>query len=183
MKLLLVLSALAGLLPPGLLSAPARPVALSVAGTAANAAAAAEPAAAPAAGPSSLEALVLQSLEALAAGDSAALNRLAVDRGEFLEVYPYFASDTASARRDFATGYFLADNRKLMRRILEQSGGHSRPLIRFTVMGPVQRFGGAELHRGLRIWIARDTSEAELKFLKSAVRIGPYWKIWGFSDD
>lgn len=134
-------------------------------------------------GAPSLEALVAESISALNARDTSKLSRLAVGREEFLLAYPGFALDTTAARRDFSCGYFLADNQKLMARGLGNQGGSGYALSRFTVDGPVERYGDVTLFRGLRVWVKRDTAEMELRFLESAAKSGESWSIWSFTDD
>lgn len=169
MRLLPVLLVLAGLFPPG--------------PSCAKAAKAGIPAPDSSGPAPSMEALVLRSIAALNARDTLGLARLSIGREEFLMAYPHFAPDTSRARRDFVAGYFLEDNRKLMRRVLEQDGGRDLALVRFTVQGPVEPLGGTMLHRGVRVWVRRDSAEVEIGFIRSMARTGSSWKIWGFSDN
>lgn len=135
--------------------------------------------------PADLEGLLAASLRALDARDTAGLERLTVGRREFLGAYPGFAVDTTAERREFALGYFLADNRKLMLRGLSAAGsaGRGLALARFEVEGPVERYGDATLFRGLRLWVRKDSSAAEFRFLRSAAKTPSGWRIWSFSDD
>ena len=134
-------------------------------------------------GAPSLEVLVSETISALNMRDTLKLSRLAIGREGFLLAYPGFALDTTKARREFSCGYFLTDNRKLMARGLGNQGGHGYGLARFTVEGPVERYGEVTLFRGLHVWVTRDSVETELRFLKSAAKSGETWSIWSFSDD
>lgn len=132
---------------------------------------------------SSLEALVSASLGALDARDTAALARLSAGREEFLEAYPHFSLDTTAARRDFSLGFFLADNRKQMLRSLGAGAKGRRGLARFTVEGPMEKYGPVTLFRGLRVWVRKDSTEEEIRFLRTAAKRENHWKIWSFADD
>lgn len=135
---------------------------------------------------SSLEALVSASLGALDARDTAALARLSAGREEFLEAYPHFSLDTTAARRDFSLGFFLADNRKQMLRSLAagRDGREGRrELARLAVDGPVEKYGPVTLFRGLRVWVREDSTEMEIRFLRTVSKHQDRWRIWSFADD
>lgn len=134
-------------------------------------------------GAPSLEALLFRAVEALNAKDTSALASLTADRADFDSAWRWFAPDTSADRREFAAGYFLSDNRKLMRRACDRAGGNRLSLSRFTVARPPTPLGASELRGGLSIWVTRGTEEIELEFVESAIRTGSSWKIWSWADD
>jgi hypothetical protein len=139
-------------------------------------------AAKPDSGHPTLEALVEDAIAKLNTKDTAALARLSFGREEFLRAYPLFESDTSRMRREFACNYYLADNRKLLTRRLDQEGGKSLQVERIQVEGNRNYRKGFELSQGLKIWVRDGEREYELCFLKSAAKTGNGWKIWSFED-
>jgi hypothetical protein len=130
-----------------------------------------------------LEALVEDAVARLNARDTAALERMSFGREEFLAAYPFFESDTSRTRREFACGFYIGDNRKILARRLEQEGGKSLEVSRIEVEGMRIDREAFRLCRGLKVWVRDGDREFELRFLKSAARTAAGWKIWSFEDD
>ena len=130
-----------------------------------------------------LETLLRRAVAGLEARDTAALAGMSFGREEFLRAYPHFETDTSRSRREFACGYFLSDNRKLLGRALAREGGSGLRFARFAVDGPVEDKGGLVFYRGLRVWVTRGGKQEELRFIKSAAKTAAGFKIWSFADD
>jgi hypothetical protein len=132
------------------------------------------------------DSLVSAIVEALNAHDLKRLDALSFNKAEFLEVYPFFETDTSRSRREFATGYYLRDNQKILQRRMDEEGGRKVVLARYDIEGPVVNYGPMVLYKGFRLWV-RDTSgtdvEREVKLVKSAARFHDGWKIWSFRDN
>jgi hypothetical protein len=135
----------------------------------------------------SLEVLVEAAVTALNANDTNSLTRMAFGREDFLRAYPLFESDTSSSRRDFACNFYLEDNRKVLTRIIQQSGGNALEVIRIEAHDLTQDSAkpghSFELSRGIKIWVRQGKREIQLRLIKSASRTKSGWKIWGFADD
>jgi hypothetical protein len=130
----------------------------------------------------SLEALVEDAIAKLNAKDTATLTRMSFGREEFLQAYPFFETDTSQMRRNFACDYYLADNRKLLLRRLDQVGGKALTVTRIEVQGNRMEHKAFVLSQGLKIWVLEGERVHELSFLKSAVKTESGWKIWSFED-
>lgn len=166
----------------GILSAAVIAACASSPGNKAAPSASSTAAATPVLGHPTLEALVEDAIANLNANDTVSLARLSFGREEFMKVYPLFESDTSEMRREFACNYYLADNRKLLTRRLDQEGGKGLQVARIEVHGKRLDHKGFELSQGLKIWVRNGDREYELCFLKSAVKTGMGWKIWSFED-
>ena len=129
------------------------------------------------------DSLVAAIIEALNAQDLPHLNALSFNKSEFLEVYPFFETDTSKDRREFATGYYLRDNQKTLERRMEEEGGRKVVLARYDIEGPVVTYGPMVLYKGFRLWVREGDGEREVKLVKSAARFHGSWKIWSFRDN
>lgn len=132
---------------------------------------------------SSPDSLVAAIIAALNAEDLRRLGTLSFNKAEFLEVYPFFESDTAAERRSFATGYYLRDNQKILERRMAEEGGRKIVLSRYDIEGPLIPYGPMILYKGFRIWVIENGVEREVKLVKSAAKFHDGWKIWSFRDD
>jgi hypothetical protein len=130
-----------------------------------------------------LEALVEAAVAGLNGKDTAALVRMSCGREDFLRAYASFESDTSRSRREFACGYYLSDNRKILDRCLGRDGGESLEVSRIEAREASADGRGIGSNRRLKIWVVKDGREIELRFLKSAFRTDAGWKIWSFEDD
>lgn len=130
--------------------------------------------------PDSLAAIIVAALNA---EDLTTLDRLSFNREEFLEVYPFFESDTSAERRSFATGYYLRDNQKTLDRRMTEEGGRKAVLSRYDIEGPLVPYGPMTLYKGFRLWVTENGVEREVRLVRSAARFHGGWKIWSFRDD
>jgi hypothetical protein len=135
------------------------------------------------AGYPSLEALVEAAIAGLNAKDTSALSAMAFSRKEFLRAYPLFESDTSSSRREFACNFYLEDNRKILHRLIQQSGGNAFEVSRIEAQAPDTNAKGLALSRGIKVWVRQGDREFQLRLLKSASQTESGWKIWSFTDD
>ena len=126
-------------------------------------------------------------VEALNAHDLKSLDGLSFNKSEFLEVYPFFETDTSKSRREFATGYYIRDNQKTLQRRMDEEGSRKVVLARYDIEGPVVNYGPMVLYKGFRLWVkdagVKDGAEREVKLVKSAARFHNEWKIWSFRDN
>jgi hypothetical protein len=129
------------------------------------------------------DSLVSAIVEALNDQDLARLDALSPDKAEFLEVYPFFETDTSQDRRAFATGYFLRDNQKILQRRVDEEGGRNVVLSRYEIEGPIVTYGPMTQYRGFRIWVREGEGEREIRVVKSAAKFPGGWKIWSFRDN
>ena len=130
--------------------------------------------------PDSLVAVIIESLNEQ---DLKRLDALSFNKPEFLEVYPFFETDTSRDRREFSTGYYLRDNQKTLERRMNEEGGRNVVLARYDIEGPIVTYGPMVLYKNVRIWVREGDGEREVKLVKSAARFHGRWKIWSFRDN
>lgn len=139
------------------------------------------------AGYPSLEALAEAAVASLNSNDTTHLIRMTFNREDFLRAYPLFESDTSSSRREFACNFYLEDNRKILNRIIKESGGNVFEVVRIeaqeVTLESTKVGNKFALTRGIKIWVRQGEREIQLRLFKSASRTESGWKIWSFTDN
>lgn len=135
--------------------------------------------------PATPEELLSRAVACLNRGDTAGLQRLAVTRREYMQLYPFLErSDTARHDdRDFRMGFFLMDNRKMILRLFADHGNSGLEFSRLAFFAPPVDRVRFSYHGNFHAWIKHGGIEREFPIARSLIRVDGGWKFWGLKAD
>lgn len=138
----------------------------------------------------SIDALVKSAIDAYAAGDTVALQRLLITAEEFDRyLYPEFgqhypaARDTSVQAREFVRENHMRAAAKGLRKSLKELGGRRMELISVGFRDGAKRFSTYTIHEGteVKVWL-EDGSEGDLPALGSIVEMDGRYKLLSYRD-
>lgn len=138
----------------------------------------------------SIDALVKSALDAYAAGDTAALQRLMITEQEFDRyLYPEFgrhypaAQDTSAQAREFVRDNHMLSAAKGLRKSLKEFGGRRMELMSVGFRDGAKRFSTYTIHEGTEVKVRlEDSEEAELAALGAIVEMDGRYKLLSYRD-